>query len=885
MWLKISQVILRNRILILSIIFSITIVFGYFAVTNIKMDSSYGTMLPKDSQPKKDYELLKARFGGSESLLIFGIQIEGLYTLEKFNAWYDFGVKVASFSAIDSVFSEAHIYHLKKDTANEKFFFDKIVKSRPQTQKEVDSLKTAIRSNPFYDGLIYNPETNASLMMAFVNEGIMREMKTAKTLLEVEAVAKDFEPILGQIRISGMPHIRVSVAKKLEGELGFFIFLSILVTSIVLYIFFRSFRVVLICISVVFIGVIISLGTIGALNYQLSIMMVLIPPLIIVISIPNCTYLITKFHQEIKDHGNKIKGLSRVIQKIGVASLMTNLTTALGFGTFIFTNSERLFEFGVVASINIMVVFILCLTVLPIILSYSKIPQTRHLKHLEKQWLVLVVEKLEYLSMYKRKWIFASAAVIAVVAFFGIIQIKTTGNITGDLPQDDPITTDLKFIEENFGGSIPFDLLINTKDSNTYFNRFEEIENVQNYLATYGVFSKSLSAADGVKVINMAYSNNDSSRYVIPSLTKMGKMLPYIKNSAQNSGSNAFLDSTKTLTRITMQILDLGSYEIKEIVDSISPIIDNLINPLHHATDSMYQLVIKESGDSKTEKLKLFYATYPAVASDLKRIYAAGDDATYQRLIQNESQLYVHHNEAGFNDSLKKAIDQNHWDITYTGTSVVASNGTQYLVTNLFSSLAVAIILIGIIMAFLFRSLRMVLISLLPNFIPLLTTAAIMGYFGIPMKPSTLLVFSIAFGISVDDTIHFLAKFRQELKTHEHDFRRCVLVALRETGASMIYTSIILFFGFLMFTFSEFGGTKALGLLISLTLLVAMTSNLILLPALLLRMDKKLTNKALHEPLLQLFNEEEDIELDDLEIAQAVKKYEEEDAKQNPDGE
>jgi len=365
----------------------------------------------------------------------------------------------------------------------------------------------------------------------------------------------------------------------------------------------------------------------------------------------------------------------------------------------------------------------------------------------------------------------------------------------------------------------------------------------------------------------------------------MGKMLPYIKNSAQNSGSNAFLDSTKTLTRITMQILDLGSYEIQAIVDSISPIIDDLINPLHQGTDSMYQLAIKESGDVKTEKLKTLYSIYPAVASDLKRIYAGDDENKYEQYQQDESKLYAHHNEAGFNDSLKKAIDQNHWDVTYTGTSVVASNGTQYLVTNLFSSLAVAIILIGIIMAFLFRSLRMVLISLVPNFIPLLTTAAIMGYFGIPMKPSTLLVFSIAFGISVDDTIHFLAKFRQELKTHEHDFRRCVLVALRETGASMIYTSIILFFGFLMFTFSEFGGTKALGLLISLTLLVAMMSNLVVLPTLLLWMDKKLTNKALREPLLQLFNEEEDIELDDLEIEQTVKKYEAEDAKQNPDGE
>lgn len=874
MWFKISQMILRNRITILIAIFLLTAFFGYFAFTKIKMDNSYGTMLPKDSKPKRDYELLKSSFGGSESLLIFAVQTDDIYSLEKFNAWYEFGLEVAKSDAIDSIFSEAHLYQLAKDTVNEKFFFDKVVRSKPQTQAEVDSLKKIIRSNPSYKDLIYNPETNTSLLMAFVDEGIMADMKTAKELIKVEEIALKYEPILGKIRVSGMPHIRVAVAKKLEGELGFFIALSIGVTSLVLFIFFRSVRVVLICISVVFIGVILALGTIGLLGYKLSIMMVLIPPLMIVISIPNCTYLITKYHQEIKHHGNKIKGLSRVIGNIGIASFMTNLTTALGFGTFMFTNSERLFEFGVVASINIMVVFILCLTVLPIILSYSKVPQTKHLKHLEKQWLVFAVEKLEYLSMYKRKWIYAAVAVIAVVSWVGIFQIKITGNITGDLPQDDPITQDLHFIQDNFKGSIPFDILIDTKDSNVYWNRFKEIEDVQKYLSGFEYFSKSLSVADGIKIINMAYSNNDSSRYVIPSLTKMNKMLPYIKNSAGGTGSNAFLDSTKTITRITMQIRDTGAYEIQAIVDSISPVIDRLINPQYASMDSAYKQIIQKSGEEKNSALQTFYFNYPAVNSDLKRIYSGSNEAE----ALDESSLIANHDKPGFNDSLKKAIDQNHWDITFTGTSVVSSNGTQYLVINLFTSLSIAIVLIGLIMAFLFKSWRMVIISLIPNFIPLMTTAAIMGFFGVPMKPSTLLVFSIAFGISVDDTIHFLAKFRHELKHHEHDFRRCVLMALRETGASMIYTSIILFFGFLMFTFSEFGGTKALGLLISLTLLVAMFSNLIILPTLLLWMDKKMIVKAMREPMLQLFHEEEDIEYDNLEIEKTVRKYEAEDS-------
>ena len=884
MWFKVAQFILRFRIAILSGLLLVTITFGYFALTNVKIDNQYGTMLPKNSEPKKHYELLKKSFGGSESLLIFAIQTDNLYSLENFSAWYEFGQKIAAFDAVDSIFSEAHIYRLQKDTLNESFYFDKVVKTAPKTQAEVDSLKNIIRSNPFFNGLIYNDENNTSLMGAFINEKIMSDMKTAKILFDVEAVALQYEHLLGKVRVSGMPHIRVSVGKKLESELGFFIALLIIVTSGILYFFFRSIKIVLICVSVVFIGVIFSLGSIGAFDFKLSILMVLIPPLIIVISIPNCIFLINKYHQELIAHGNNIKALSRVIEKIGNTTFLTNLTTALGFATFIFTNSERLYEFGVIASINILFVFILCLTILPIILSYSKVPAVARLENLEKKWVKVFVLKLEYLSMYRRKYIYGGMIIVVIAASIGALHITATGNITGDLPQNDPITNDLRFIQDNFGGSIPFDILIDTKDSNTYFNRFKEIENVQNYLSTFNVFSKSLSAADGVKIFNMAYSDNDSSKYKIPSMNKLQLMLPYLKNSNAKAAANPFLDSTKTITRITMQIKDIGSYEVQAIVDKLTPVVDALINPDYKSADSLYQLIIKETGDKKNVLLTEFYSQNSAIAQDLKSIYAGKDVALKDALMNSDSKIYEYHNKPGFNDSLKKAIDLNHWDVMYTGTAVVASNGTQYLVTNLFSSLAVAIFLIGLIMAMLFRSWRMVIVSLVPNFIPLLVTAGIMGYTGIPMKPSTLIVFSIAFGISVDDTIHFLAKFRQELKLHQHDFRRCVLVALRETGASMIYTSIVLFFGFLMFSFSEFGGTKALGILISLTLGVAMFSNLIILPTLLLWMDKKLTHKALSEPLIQLYNEEEDIELDELEIEKTVRKYDEEDSKTESDG-
>lgn len=879
MWIRLSQIILRNRILILSILLGLTTMFGYYAINNVKMDNKYGTMLPRDSPAKQNYLKLKSLFSENESLLIFAIDNKDLYTLEKFNAWYELGKAVSSFDAVDSVFSEAHIYQLSKNTSDKRFELDKIIKHKPESQAELDSLKQIIKQNPFYDGLIYNDSTGSSLMMVFIDEAIMNDMKQAVVLLDIEAKAKEFESILGEIRVSGMPHIRVSVGEKLKAELGLFIALTIIVTSILLFVFFRSIKIVVICNIVVFVGVIWSLGTIGFFDFKLSILMVLIPPLMIVISIPNSIFLINKFHQEIKDHGNKVKALTRVIQKIGNATFLTNLTTAMGFATFIFTNSERLFEFGFIAALNIIMVFVLSITILPIVLSYSAIPKPKHLEHLEKQWLHLAIEKLEYVTLYKRKIIFIGAGIVLVVAIIGALNIKATGNITGDLPQDDPITNDVSYLQDKFGGSIPFEILINTKKKNAYLYRFEELENIQTALKNHGVFSKSLSVADGVKIINMAYSGGNPERYEIPSLSKMNKFKPYLENAANGAGSNPFIDSSNTYTHITLQIQDLGSYEVQELIDTLGPVLRKILNPNQAKYESAFQEIINAEEDSKNEMLGNLYFEMPEIYQNLISTISQDDEELRDEFLMDENKIYTYHQNEGFDEQLKAAIELEEWDLVFTGTAVVASNGTQYLVNNLFTSLAIAVVLIAILMSILFRSWRMVIISLIPNLLPLLTTAGIMGIFGIPIKPSTLLVFSIAFGISVDDTIHFLAKFRQELKHHEHDLRRCILVALRETGISMIYTSIVLFFGFLVLAFSQFGGTKALGILVSLTLLIAMLSNLLILPSLLLFMQRKMSNKAIREPLFELFDEETDIELNHLEIEESLEKYKAEDLK------
>lgn len=864
MWHRLSSFILRYRLVLLGVLLTGSLLFGYLGVRRIKIENNYGILLPKDAPAKQSYERLKRSFGGSESTLIFSIQCADLYTVENFNAWYDLGERLKAFDAVDAVISEAHLLTLKKDAEQKKFAVEKIVAQRPSSQREVDSLQQLIRRHPLYEGLLFNSETSVSLMMVLISEDVMQDMKTANVLFDIESVARSYAPLLGEVRISGMPHIRVTVGDKLKGEFGLFIALSIAMTSLLLYLFFRSFKTVLICNTVVFTAVIFSLGSIGAFDFKLSILMVLIPPLIIVISIPNCIFLINKFHREVAEHGNKVKALARAIQKIGNATFLTNLTTALGFSTFIFTNSERLSEFGIIASVNILMVFVLSITILPIVLSYLDLPKSKHLKHLEKQWLHVIVKQLEYLSLYRRRWVYIVTVVLVIVAALGTSLMKTTGNITGDLPQDDPITTDLKFIEQHFGGAIPFDILIDTKSPNSFHRRFEEIEAVQQYLANFDFFSKSISVTDGIKLLNMAFSPTYRvDKFSIPSVAKLNRIADYLEHTPLRFQNLLLLDSSRTLCRISLQMKDTGSYDIQSIMDTLYPKVHTLINPDHYFLTEQLSALRGQKGSERAKTMGAIYRKVPEIKNRLEAMF---NTLTDEDLVKEEQRT-------GFVDSLEKAVAHHEWDVTITGTAVVASKGMQYLLSNLLISLGCAIVLIGLLMALLFRSWRMAVVSLIPNFIPLLFTAGIMGFAGIPVKPSTLLVFSVAFGISVDDTIHFLAKFRQEVSVYQHDLRRCILVALRETGVSMIYTSVVLFFGFLVLAGSQFGGTKALGLLISLTLLIAMFTNLMILPSLLLRMEKKIADRALAEPLLQLYDEEEDIEMDRLEIDRTLDAY------------
>ncbi|MFH1319647.1 MAG: MMPL family transporter [Bacteroidota bacterium] len=775
---------------ILIMLGAVTAFMGYQA-TFVRLTYQFAKLLPPTDKTRIDYEEFKRSFGEDGNVLVLGIQEENLYQLEKFNAWYDLGNTIKAIEGVDTVVSVASIYNVKKNEKDKKFSLKPVVRSKPRSQEEVDSLKEIITSLPFYDGLLYNKSTGASLMAITLDKNTISTKKLVSINKEIKGIVNDFSEINGiKVHSSGLPYIRIAIRELIASELLMFIFLAALITSIILFLFFWSFKVVIFSMLVVAIGVVWSLGFIALFDFEITILTGMIPSLLIVIGITNCIYLLNKYHNEYKTHGNKIKALARVIQKVGSATLMTNATTAAGFATFIITGADFLKEFGTIASINIMLVFVLSILLIPIIFSYLPPPEARYTKHLDNRLIRSFIDRLVHIVNSNRKVVYLVTVLLLVSGIGGMINMKTTGNIVDDLPKNDPVIVDLKFFEKNFGGVMPFEIVIDTKKKRGVMNisNLNKIDKLQDLLAEYSEFSEPVSLVEAVKFSKQAFYNGNNNKYSLPSSQEKNFILPYVSTEMQEKNFlRSFIDSTKQKTRVSVQMADIGTIEMQKIKDELQPKIDSLFNP---------------------EK----------------------------------------------------------YNVILTGTSVVFLKGTTYLVKNLFISLTLAIILISVFMSIMFYSFRMVLVSLIPNLIPLILTAAIMGYFGISIKPSTILVFSIAFGISVDNTIHFLAKYRQELKLMNGNIKDSVNAALSEVGVSMIYTSGVLLFGFGIFIASKFGGTEALGLLVSITLLIAVLANLLLLPSMLMTLEKSITTKAFKEPLIEIFDEEEDIDLNKLEV-------------------
>jgi predicted RND superfamily exporter protein len=771
-WELIARVVLRNRILMLSIIAAIT-VFLAMQWKNIHFTHTEANMLPDDNIVNVEYNAFLSKFGEEGNLVIIGVKDKTLFTPKAYAAWAKLMNTLNEDKAVDLVISINNLKKLQKNDSLQKFELVPFVdQSKTINEAYLGKIKKELFNDlPFYEGLLFNKRSGTIrsaiyLDKKIVNSPIRNDFITHKLVPAVEA----FEKETGiDLRVSGMPYIRTLNAATIISEISLFIGASLLVTSLLFFFFFRSFRATLISIIIVIIGVMWSFGFLGLLNYEITVLTALVPSLIIVIGIPNCIFLTNKYHQEYKVHRNKAKALQRVTTKVGMATLMTNLTTAIGFFTFITSNNKLLIEFGNVTSINIMALFFLCIIVIPIFHSYIPAPKDRHIEHLDRGYVKAFMDWILRNVKESRFSIYIVAVSLLVISIIGIYKMRISGSLIEDMPKKAPFFQDILFFEKEFDGVMPLEIMIDTKHKKgvmklSTLKRMEELETAIDEIPE---LSKPLSVVNLVKYSKQAYYNGNPEYYELPDSQEQAFILSYAKNATKNTSGDlmkSYVDSTGQFARITTFMRD-------------------------------------DTG-----------GVIPIVEAEIRK-------------------------------KADKIFPPDRYNVVITGKALVFQKGTGYLLDNLLSSLVFAFFLTALLIGFMFRSFKMILVSIIPNLLPLLLTAGIMGFFDIPLKPSTILVFGIAFGLSVDDTVRFLAQYREELKKNDWKIRKSVYATFNDAGLSMFYTSIVLFFGFSVFMLSSFGGTIALGGLVSLTLLFGMLSNLMLLPALVLTLNKTLANE------------------------------------------
>ena len=772
MWQRLAKFVLKKRLLLLIVLFAITVVMGFFA-SKIQLSYEFSKAIPTDNPKYQDYLSCKKKFGDDGNVLVIGVQSDRFFQLKNFQAFSNLNKALKQIPYVEDVLSVANAVDLLKDTASQKLDAILVFPKEVQTQRQIDSSLKVFYSLPFYRSLLYNKKTDAYLIVVRINKNILNSKGRTKVINDIiDKTNRYTSSTQIQTHISGLPLIRTQVADRIAREMKWFIIGSLVLSALILLLMFRSIKTTLLSLLVVITGVIWSVGIMYCFGYKITLLTALIPPLIVVIGIPNCIYFLNKYHSSFKRTGNKEQSLIDMVSRMGVVTLFCNLTAAIGFAVFALTRSAILKEFGEVAGLSIMLIFVISFILLPGLLSYMKAPVIEQLKYLDIKIFTNFLLKIEHWVFNHRKIVYACTLVVLVFSVTGIFKLKTEGFIVDDLPKTDKIYRDLKFFENNFGGVMPLEIVIDTKKRYGLAGArvlpvLVKMDSLSSYIKKQPEMSRPLSIAEGIKFVKQGFYDGDSANYALPNSFDIAFIGDYLRPQKNDTVKNnltklmtSFIDTARESTRMSINMADVG-----------------------------------------TEKL-------PVILNNLKK-------------------------------QTDHFFDSSKYKITFTGSTITFLEGSTYIINGLKESLLWAFLFIALCMLFLFKSIRILICSLIPNVIPLIVTAGIMGWVGVRLKPSTVLIFSVALGIAIDVTIRFLVNYKQELPLNNQDIKKTVSETIKHTGLSILYTSLVLIAGFIIFCFSGFGGTQSLGWLTSVTLFIATLTNLILLPVLLLDTRKQ----------------------------------------------
>lgn len=773
MWTYLAKWVLKFRLPLLILITLITALMGYFA-SRLQLSYEFSKSIPTNHPKYLEYQTFRQHFGDDGELLVVGLRTDDFYTLPVFTAYTELQKSLKHIRGVETILSVPGAVNLVKDTVTSSMTIRAIFPAGLHDQASLDSARKTFERLPFYRGLLYNPDTKAYLMAVSLDKQLINSPARTRLINSILDTLHGFEQTTHlSLAVSGLPLIRTVMSNRIQHEMRFFLLGSLLLMTIILLLFFRSFSAMGISLLVVLIGVVWSMGITDMLGYKITLLTALMPPLVVVIGVPNCIYFLNKYHTEFLKGVGKQQALISMVSRMGIVTFMCNVSAAIGFAVFALTQSPILKEFGVVAGINIMALFVISFCILPPLLSYLPSPKPNHTRYIENASIQTLLLKIEGWVFFHRRAVFIGTGLVLAVSIAGLFRLKSVGYIVDDLPKKDKLYTDLKFFEGNFHGVMPLEIIVDTKKRNGLAGSkalkvYARMDSLSQTIASFPETGRPLSVVEALKFVKQAFYDGDSAYYALPNEFDGAFLADYLspKSGVTQGGAgsfgrllNSFIDTAKQRTRLSVNMADVGTERLPVLLDTLQ---------------------------------------------------------------KRATQLF----------------DTTHYTVTLTGSSVTFLVGSSFIINGLKESILWAFLLIALCMLYLFRSFRILVCSLIPNIIPLVITAGVMGWAGIALKPSTVLIFSVALGIAIDVTIRFLVNYKQELPLHQGDVAETVRQTIRHTGISIIYTSLVLIAGFIIFCFSNFGGTQSLGWLTSLTLLVAMVTNLVLLPVLLMVMKR-----------------------------------------------
>ncbi len=679
--------------------------------------------------------------------------------------------------------SPVKLYRFELDSSD-MLRLKKFAPTRVPNQLVLDSLEQEFLQMKFFEGLLYNPETKVSLVLISLNDSILNSKDRTPLIHHLEELLIKFgEKHHTEPHLSGLPFVRYKNATTVRDEIVLFTLVAFAVTALLILLLFRSLSTLVVSLIFIAIGVITMMGVSGILGFKLNLLTGTLPPLLVVVGVQNTIYLINQYHDEYRKHKKKAQALTRIISRIGVATFLINFTTAVGFGTFYFTKTQILEQFGLVAFITINIIFVISIVGIPVLYSYLPTPTDKQTAHLENKNVLKFLNWVKQITFQRKRRIYFWFILVSALSTVFIFRLKPLAFMVDDIPHESKIYKDLEFLQNNFKGVMPYEIVITSYEEGgvTSAEMLNKGRTLQKALKQFSELSKPMSLVEVVSAANQANNGNDPRFYRVPKSTDLAELASKLPSAEPGKPNllKGLVDSTYSQMRISYQMKDVGSIRMDSINKQVNQIVADI---------------------------------YP------------GDQ----------------------------------YKVQITGTTAIFLKGNSYLFDSLLSATFWSLLLISLTMGFLFPSIRMIIIAIIPNIIPLMITAGTMGYFNIPLKPSTILVFSIAFGITVDATIHFVSTFRREVIKHNKAIRIALTDTIDEVGLSMIYTMLAICSGFLIFTFSEFQGTAALGWLTGLTIITGMAANLFLLPALILTFEKFINPKVeLKEVVMELPDDEE----------------------------